>query len=72
MSPLAIDQSRLRVLQLLAVACIVLGMATFAANGKPAFAVLVGGFGYGMLSFLGVAVLAFAYWGARATLQGSV
>jgi len=68
MSPLRVDQSRLRVLQGLAAACVLLGIVAFAANGEPAFAALVGGFGFGMLSFLGIAVLAFAYWGAKATL----
>ena len=68
MPSLRVDQSRLRVLQALAAGCILLGIVTFAANGKPAFAAVVGGFGYGMASFLGVAVLAFAYWGAKATL----
>jgi hypothetical protein len=68
MSPLRVDQSRLRVLQGLAAACVLLGVVAFAANGEPAFAALVGGFGFGMLSFLGIAVLVFAYWGAKATL----
>jgi hypothetical protein len=68
MPSLTLGQSRLRALQALAAGCILLGVLAFAANGTPVFAALVGGVGYGMLSFLAVAVLAFAYWGAKATL----
>lgn len=63
MGPIEIDQGQLRVLQAMALAIIAMAVALTLFDGGPLGPSLVQGVVIGGLTFIPVAVLAFAYWG---------
>lgn len=62
MPTLNLTGGRLRILQGIAVLFAIVGMAVFGSNGKPLFAVVVGGIGFGILSFIPVGIVLLLYW----------
>jgi len=57
-----LTQRRLRILQGIALIFSVVGMTVFVSNGKPFFAVVVGGIGFGILSFVPIGIVLLLYW----------
>ncbi len=62
MPTLSLTQRRLRILQGTALIFSVIGMTVFVSNGKPIFAVVVGGIGFGILSFIPIGIILLLYW----------
>lgn len=62
MATLNLTQKRLRILQGIALIFSVVGMTVFVSDGKPLFAVVVGGIGFGILSFIPIGVILLIYW----------
>lgn len=62
MLSLKLTKKRLRILQGIALTFSVVGMTVFVSNGKPIFAVVIGGIGFGILSFIPIGIILLLYW----------
>lgn len=69
MSPLNVNQTRLRVLQGLAAIIIAFTIGVFLIDGRPVISAVIGGATMGGLTFIMTAIVLFAYWGLKSSFN---